>query len=126
MLYLGCKAAARLTTQAILIQPRPIVIRIVNRDLAAGRHATRNDDDPLLSPPEEFLELAVRAARMVDEAREVAHVALVDLVAMLRGPADHDVQAFNAAGNQSDEFGNGRASIEVLGLSAGVKLGRMG
>lgn len=55
---------------------------------------------------------------MVDEAREVAHVALVDLVRSRWGPAHHDVYAFDAAGNQGDEFGNGGASIKVLELLA--------
>ena len=117
VLHMIRKAATWLATQAILVQLPPILVRIVNRDLATGRYPTRNDENALFSSPEEFLELAVWTTRMIDEAREIAHVALVNLVDIIRGPADHDVQAFNAASNQAHKFGNGRPSIEVLPLS---------
>lgn len=63
---------------------------------------------------------------MVDETGKVAYAALIDLVAIVRGPANHDVQPFNAAGNQADKFGNGSASIKVLELLVGAKPGRNG
>ena len=117
VLHLVRKAAARLATQTILVQLPPILVRIVNRNLAAGRYPTRNDENAFFSSPEKFLELAVWPARMIDEAGKVAHVTLVNLVDMICSPADHDVHAFNAASDQAHEFGNGRASIEVLWLS---------
>lgn len=51
---------------------------------------------------------------MVDEAREVAHLALEDLVRVVVGAGDHDVHALDAARNEPDEFANDGATVKIL------------
>lgn len=96
------------------------MIRIVDRNLTTRRHPTRNDNNPLLAAPKEFLKLAVRATRMIDEAGKIAHLALVDLIPTICRTPDHDIESFNAVRNQADEFSNRCTSIEVLWLSVDI------
>lgn len=69
----------------------PVIIRIVHCNLASSGHTPGDNDDMLLPPPIELLELAIGAARVIYETGEIPHFTLEDLVWSFRGAANHNV-----------------------------------
>lgn len=105
---------AALSAQALLIQIGPIPAGIIDGDLVASLYPLGHQDDALDAEPGELLELAVRVARMVDEARVVALAPLPDLVRPPVGLALHDVHVVQAAGDEPDELAYRHAPFEWL------------
>jgi hypothetical protein len=51
---------------------------------------------------------------VVDKTSKIAHLALKDLIWSFGGSAHHHVHAVNSSSDETDELGNGCASVEFL------------
>lgn len=65
-------ATAGFTTQALLVQSPPIIIRIVDGKFGPRLNAFTREQDLLLFAPHKALKLGIRLAAVVDESREVS------------------------------------------------------
>lgn len=63
---------------------------------------------------------------MVDKPREVAHLALENLVRARASASYHYVDALDAIGYEAGEFADSGATLDILGVSVLAKLGMGG
>lgn len=84
----------------------PVCVPIVHGDLVTCLDASGSQNDPLLSQPDEPLELRVRFARVVDETCVVTLLALPYLIRRPVRLSDHHIQPFQSGRDEPDELPN--------------------